>query len=167
MFNKNGQAAMEFLMTYGWAILVVLIAIGALAYFGVLSPQKFLPQSCTLSPGFACSDFAIYNPEPATSDDLVLIVRNGIGATANLACAGCGLTIPTVINGATSCGPGNRAGYIVPTQITEGATATFEFECPGVDTKGNRFKAPLQMIYQLSGQTLTHTITGDMTTRIE
>lgn len=27
---------MEFLMTYGWAILVILVAIGALAYFGVL-----------------------------------------------------------------------------------------------------------------------------------
>lgn len=29
-------------MTYGWAILVVLAAIAALAYFGVLSPDKFL-----------------------------------------------------------------------------------------------------------------------------
>jgi uncharacterized protein (UPF0333 family) len=33
MMQQRGQAAMEFLMTYGWAILVVLIAIGALAYF--------------------------------------------------------------------------------------------------------------------------------------
>lgn len=41
---KKGQAAMEFLMTYGWAILVVLIAIGALAYFGVLSPERFKPE---------------------------------------------------------------------------------------------------------------------------
>ena len=30
---RKSQAAMEFLMTYGWAILVVLVAIGALAYF--------------------------------------------------------------------------------------------------------------------------------------
>jgi len=41
---KKSQAAMEFLMTYGWAILVVLVAIAALAYFGVLSPEKFLPD---------------------------------------------------------------------------------------------------------------------------
>ena len=47
MFRKKGQAAMEFLMTYGWAILVVLVAIGALAYFGVLSPDRFLPERCT------------------------------------------------------------------------------------------------------------------------
>ena len=39
--NKKSQAALEFLMTYGLAIIVVLIAIGALAYFGILSPCKF------------------------------------------------------------------------------------------------------------------------------
>ena len=51
---KKAQAAMEFLMTYGWAILVVLAAIAALAYFGVLSPEKLLPEKCTLEPGITC-----------------------------------------------------------------------------------------------------------------
>lgn len=36
--NKKGQAAMEFLMTYGWAILIAIIAIAALIAFGVLNP---------------------------------------------------------------------------------------------------------------------------------
>src|SRR3972149_5660269 len=57
MFKKRGQAALEFLMTYGWAILVVLAAVGALAYFGVLSPDRFLPEKCTLPSGTACLDF--------------------------------------------------------------------------------------------------------------
>ncbi len=52
--SKKSQAAMEFLMTYGWAILVVLAAIAALAYFGVLSPEKFLGDKCVLEPGLAC-----------------------------------------------------------------------------------------------------------------
>lgn len=38
--NKKSQGAfMEFLMTYGWAILGFVIAIGVLAYFGVFSSQ--------------------------------------------------------------------------------------------------------------------------------
>lgn len=41
MMIKKGQLAMEFLMTYGWAILASIIAIGVLAYFGVFSPSKF------------------------------------------------------------------------------------------------------------------------------
>ncbi|MDD9954294.1 MAG: hypothetical protein OXR66_08235 [Candidatus Woesearchaeota archaeon] len=51
----RGQAAMEFTMTYGWAILVVLVAIGTMGYFGVLSPGKYLPDACIIS-GFQCED---------------------------------------------------------------------------------------------------------------
>ena len=43
--NKSAQAAMEFLMTYGWAILVMLAAVGALAYFGVFDPERFVPKT--------------------------------------------------------------------------------------------------------------------------
>ena len=57
--NKRGQAALEFLMTYGWAILVVLVVIGALAYFGVLNPSILLPEKCTLTTGLACKDHQI------------------------------------------------------------------------------------------------------------
>jgi hypothetical protein len=37
---RKAQQTTEFLMTYGWAILIVLAAIGALLYFGVITPQK-------------------------------------------------------------------------------------------------------------------------------
>jgi hypothetical protein len=70
---KKAQAAMEFLMTYGWAILVVLAAIGALAYFGVLSPDKFLPERCTLPPGIACLDAKV------TPTSVELIIQNSLG----------------------------------------------------------------------------------------
>ncbi|MBW2964736.1 hypothetical protein KY363_04715 [Candidatus Woesearchaeota archaeon] len=74
-FGRRSQAAMEFLMTYGWAILVVLAAIGALAYFGVLSPGKFIPESCQLSPtsGMNCMDFR------ATQTSVHLLIMNSGG----------------------------------------------------------------------------------------
>jgi hypothetical protein len=37
--NKHDQAFMEFLMTYGWATLLLISAIGILAYFGVFAPK--------------------------------------------------------------------------------------------------------------------------------
>ena len=73
MREKRGQVALEFLMTYGWAILVVLIAIAALAYFGVLNPQRFAPESCTVSPGISCKDFKV------NSTSVTLILENGMG----------------------------------------------------------------------------------------
>jgi hypothetical protein len=42
---KPMSPLVEWLATYGWAVLVVLAAIGALVYFGVFSPDKLLPQS--------------------------------------------------------------------------------------------------------------------------
>jgi hypothetical protein len=56
-FTKKGQAALEFLTTYGWAFLVILVMIGALGYFGVLSPGNFLPQRCNVGPEFSCDDY--------------------------------------------------------------------------------------------------------------
>ncbi|MEK6943319.1 MAG: hypothetical protein AABX00_04615 [Nanoarchaeota archaeon] len=51
---KKAQAAIEFLMTYGWAVLSVLAAIAILAYFGILSPEKLLPEKCIIDQGITC-----------------------------------------------------------------------------------------------------------------
>ena len=56
---QKAQAAVEFLMTYGWAILVVLIVTGALAYFGVLNPSNLVPEKCVLGGGLKCTDFQL------------------------------------------------------------------------------------------------------------
>jgi hypothetical protein len=45
--NKKGQAAMEFLTTYGWAFLVILVVIAGLYYMDVFSFDKALTTSCT------------------------------------------------------------------------------------------------------------------------
>ena len=74
---KRGQTALEFLMTYGWAILVVLVAVGALAYFGVLSPDKFLPNKCIL-PEITCLDFNI------ETKSVTLALTNNLGQTITI-----------------------------------------------------------------------------------
>lgn len=53
---KRGQVALEFLTTYGWAILVLLVAIGVLGQFGVLSPDRLLPDNCDMGVNFRCHD---------------------------------------------------------------------------------------------------------------
>ncbi len=73
MRGKSAQAAMEFLMTYGWAILVVLVVIGALAYFGVLSPSTLLPEKCSFPVSVSCSDHVI------GTGSLGVILQNGAG----------------------------------------------------------------------------------------
>jgi len=76
--HSKAQAAMEFLMTYGWAILVVLAAIAALAYFGVLSPSKFLPEKCLLETGFTCISSKI------EAQDSTIVFTNSLGRSVTI-----------------------------------------------------------------------------------
>lgn len=62
VFSKNsrkGQAALEYLVTYGWAILAAIIAIGALSYFGFISPSNLLPNRCNFGEQLECVEFQI------------------------------------------------------------------------------------------------------------
>jgi len=72
--HKKGQAALEFLTTYGWAFLVILVMIGALAYFGVLNPSRFVPDTCTFSAAFLCDDHVI------NAGSVIVKLRNNIEA---------------------------------------------------------------------------------------
>src|SRR5271157_5545631 len=52
--NKRGQAVMEYLITYGLALFVILIVLAILV--AVVLPQLKAPESCQFSqPGFSCS----------------------------------------------------------------------------------------------------------------
>jgi hypothetical protein len=77
MDNKRGQAALEFLTTYGWAFMVILLMIGALAYFGVLNPDRFLPQRCNVGPEFSCNEYKV----EAASGVLSVKFSNNVGQT--------------------------------------------------------------------------------------
>ena len=72
MYNARSQSAMEYLMTYGWSILVVAVVLGALAYLGVFNPLYFAPKA---NPG-SCQ---VFRPNGAgTSYDINLLgVCNG------------------------------------------------------------------------------------------
>lgn len=59
--KKKGQAAVEFLTTYGWAIMATLIAVGALYYFDVLDPNNFTTVKCETGPQLQCLEAALYD----------------------------------------------------------------------------------------------------------
>ena len=146
MFTKHrkSQAAMEFLMTYGWAILVVLAAIAALAYFGILSPEKFLPQKCLIETGFTCIGHKI---EPSQS---TLIFSNGLGKTlivTNVNIAGCNKDFTTTMTSGTD------ASFVL-TGCTNGVLREI-------------FKGEIMIKYTEKATNLTKTAFGDIATKVE
>lgn len=55
---KKGQAALEFLSTYGWAFIVVLLMISAITSFIVFNPG-FIPNQCSFEADLNCDDYMI------------------------------------------------------------------------------------------------------------
>ena len=77
-FTKS-QAALEFLTTYGWAFLVIILMIGTLAYFGVLNPSKILPGRCNFGAEFQCLDYQIAQTGAAPNPQVKLKLKNNVG----------------------------------------------------------------------------------------
>jgi|SRR3989344_556018 len=153
---RKGQAAMEFLMTYGWAILVVLIAIGALAYFGVLNPSRFLPESCTIMPGISCDEFKVI----ANGGGATLVLRNGMGSQltgVNLTLDDDGTTIACVLSCGADCATlddGEQDTFIAATGCSASGS-----------NPGTKFKGAITLVY--TKDLVSHSKTGTLTTKSE
>ncbi|MEM0201373.1 MAG: hypothetical protein QXD23_03125 [Candidatus Micrarchaeaceae archaeon] len=64
MKSFKGQSAMEYLMTYGWAILIIAIVLVALFELGIFGGST-LPTACVAQSGFVCSN-PVYNGQSIT-----------------------------------------------------------------------------------------------------
>jgi len=159
MQNKRGQAAMEFLMTYGWAILAAIIAIGVLAYFGVFSPGQFAPSAAIVNPPFYANGWDVTGS--AAGDDVSLELQNNGGET---------LTLTSVaINSATVAGTGvicvSDTSFAAP--VTAGNLIVATLNCGDLTgNSGDTFKGNIVISYTKAGSSLTLTSTGTITDTI-
>ncbi len=55
-FRFVAQSAMEYLMTYGWAILIIAVVLAALFELGVFNGSNLSPQACIAQSGFVCKN---------------------------------------------------------------------------------------------------------------
>jgi len=83
--NKNGhymrgQAAMEYLMTYGLALFVIVIVLALLAFF--LPSLIKVPSSCMFSQqGLGCSKHMIVYDKTISGNKVVFSLENNLGQT--------------------------------------------------------------------------------------
>ncbi len=68
--SERGQAAIEFLTTYGWALLVIAIVLVALGWLGVFSPQNIIQDYCSFPVGtLGCENLLIQRVESWSCGD--------------------------------------------------------------------------------------------------
>jgi len=97
----KGQTAMEYLMTYGWAILIIIVVVAALYAMGVFSTKG----TVACSPCFSYFAFVDYSQTAST-----VRVRNG-ARTINFASVGDGVaSVPPGADATGACSPTCDAG---------------------------------------------------------
>ncbi|MCL4383093.1 MAG: hypothetical protein M1168_00880 [Candidatus Marsarchaeota archaeon] len=69
------QSAMEYLITYGWAILIILISMIILFMFAKL-PAQFSPSICKFLNGVNCNDILLYSNSSNSISELIVSLSN-------------------------------------------------------------------------------------------
>ncbi|MFT7615693.1 MAG: hypothetical protein ACI8Y7_000515 [Candidatus Woesearchaeota archaeon] len=75
--QKRGQAALEYMGTYGWAFLTITIMVGSLAYLGIFDQSNLVPERCYSEFGFSCVDYGWRPNYVNTNDVLIMTIVNG------------------------------------------------------------------------------------------
>jgi uncharacterized protein (UPF0333 family) len=153
--RRKGQAAVEFLMTYGWAILAAVIAIGVLAYFGVFSPGKYVTDSAIVTAPFYVNAQNIQADAGAGSSGVVLELRNNGGENLNVT--------SIVVDGST---PDITCTWTGGTVVTPSTATSFTATCASALTDGNTYKGDITINYRKSGSAIDLTSTGTIAGKI-
>jgi uncharacterized protein (UPF0333 family) len=85
--SSKGQVSLEYLMTYGIAIAIVVIAVAALYSMNVFTPKTSTTPPCTNCFGdFMSTNSFSYN---TTSTKFALELKNGVGGLTINSCTNC------------------------------------------------------------------------------
>jgi len=148
--NLKAQAAMEYLMTYGWAILIVVIVAAALFALGVFNPATYTGTRAT---GFANlgvpSDW-----QRTAAGAFTIVLKNALGqaVTFNQVNATCGpVATPIVVLATTQ-----------PLLVGAGGTITYTGSCSSI-AAGSSYSTTVSASYTVQGQTLMRSDTGTVT----
>jgi uncharacterized protein (UPF0333 family) len=139
--NKKGQAAMEFLMTYGWAILAAVIVVGVLWYM-IGNPANLIGNDFRVGTPFVSEGVAV------ATNLITLEVRNGAGESV------------TITDTAISGSEANCTTLATDYTITAGSTQQLAVVC--VLASGARINGDVTISYTKGSSTLVQAATGSV-----
>jgi len=158
--NKKGQAAMEFLMTYGWAILVVIAAIAVLAASGLLDLSRYMPERCDFPIDFSCVGKA-----SVRASGVFVSLRNGLDSAVTVN----DVAFAQYCNGTKYVAEG-AAGTLAALNTTTGLSVAkgevvkIQINC--TLTQGDIFEDDLSVDYTRTDNGAPYTATGTIKAKI-
>lgn len=146
-FASRGQAAMEFLMTYGWAILIVIAGIAALNYFGMFDLREMMGDKIVVPSGFAPHEYKF------DATGVYLSFTNSRGVPLRVL----NVTINTTSASDVTCHNTTAYGAIGAQDNTQ-LRRMCAFSSPPADDA--QLAAALTIRYIQEEESLSHTLTG-------
>ncbi len=160
---KRGQAAIEFLITNGWAILVVVILLAVLFYIGVLSPQNTTPNTCLFQPGFSCYTFKVGNVTGSLELDFGQATGKSIQVTGISCSQNSTAALHTSPLAEDVTVPSGEHRWIVG-----GTSPNSGITCEGATgVAGTRYKGTACIAYLESGTNAQRLVCGEINARLE
>ncbi len=154
--SKKSQAALEFLTTYGWAFLVILIMIGTLAYFGILSPSTLLPDRCNLGSDIGCVNYFI------ADNGVNLKLKNNVGEPIIISDISVSTEKTPLSCNSAAVGTGWKSGELKDISVV------CDFTNAGI-TAGQKGKLNLKISYypSKSGSSYARDVSGDLYSTVQ
>jgi hypothetical protein len=147
-------------MTYGWAIVILLLVLGVLFYFGIINPDMFIPEECTIPSSIYCEDYKLNSTDAtfrlanSNSWDVTILKVKVIGQPLSSTVA------PTYGNCTKSFTVGERKS------ITRGGLETIgPIQCSvPFNVFEKKMKADIELTYYFtkSDPSINHTVRGEM-----
>ena len=147
----KGQSAIEFLMTYGWAVLIMLVVIAILFMVGVFNPGTAVPESCVLPAGFTCYSYSI-----DSTGKLYLDMGQAKGKRITITALTCSMEEDPSLQSITPVTIDNGRHRIV----VNGTQCLDEDGQPF--TGGEAFRGRIVFTYNEFGVGVPHTVHGDI-----
>ena len=111
----RAQSAIEYLTTYGWAIIIIAIVLVALYNLGVFSPGSFVNTTCIFPAEFGCLNAVLYS----STDNINITLQQSTSSSIAVTAYGCNnLGTPT-----------NMVTLATSVQLAIGGSMTFNVLC--------------------------------------
>ena len=83
--NNKGQTALEYLITYGWAILVILVVLAVLWYYNIFNPAAWGGPQVISGTSFLVLDYSLQGaPNITTNSTMAIVLGNKGPAPLNI-----------------------------------------------------------------------------------
>ncbi len=150
---RKGQAALDFLMTYGWAIALVVIIAAVLFALGIFDVSNFIGSKAAGFSGIAVKGWAL-----SSAGTMTMKVSNQVGVRVQVD------SINITIGQNTSAV--NASAFTLATGA-DSSTLTTDAGAFGTQTSGSGYTAAVKIAYTDLDANFAYTTSGTLTGKVQ